>query len=322
MQINDIRKFLLTGQLTVPVAIVCFILLRFFSGINQFEYNHWKIWVIHLFIAIILLQINHVFTIIRERTMLPAVVYLLIIGTNPNLLTNIVAAGIALGFTLCLVCSFSSYQKDSPVNLFDISLILAVCCLFWAPLILFLPLFWYAAYRFQSLSKKSFAASLLGLFIVALFLFAYSVYGGGGIQAMKDYLPFSSYRFFLISFEDWTLVEIIRVFYTGGLVLVSFIYLTNQIYKEKIRNRAILYFLYVAIVVIGITFILFEGSKEELASLITVASSIVIAHYFTLSQNKFTYYTMLFSFIFYITTYFLLIHHDELMIYIPWIDLI
>ena len=320
MQQRDrIRRALSTGYLSVPIAIGCFVLLRLFSGIDLLTFDSLAVMIIQITIALLLLQTNYTFTIIQERTMLPAIVYLLLAGTNPLVFSDWVSNIMALGFLLCLNSILSSFrEKQSSIYLFNITFLLTIGSLIWVPLLLFIPLFWFGAYYLQSLSLRSFTASLLGVFVVILVLFSYFVFcEGDGWKALLDSLRFS------FAFDPDILVDS-RVIYTGILTLFALLHLSIPTNTEKIKNRIFLNFLCLSVLVCGIILLFFDenGEKTKLISFSYVALAIIIAHYFTSHKSKISFYILIFSFVFYVATYLLDVYHIDLTAYIPsWISL-
>ncbi len=321
MQIQQIQKTFVTGRIIIPLIIVVVILLRLHSGIALLSFGNAMALLVHISVALLLLQVNYTYTVIRDRSMLPAVFYLLLTGTDAQLFTNLTASLISLSILLCFFCVFSSYQRgNAQVDALDISLLLTVGSIFWWPSILFLPVFWLALFQFQSLNFKSFIATLIGVLVVLVFVFAWSVYQGD-IHFLDENIRSYSDSFFPIRFRTWTPVEIVRISYTGLLIILSFAYLMHNIFKEKIRTRTILYFIYSFILVTGLAAILSEQNKQILFAIAGVPVSMALAHYFTLAKNRFTGYLLLISIVFYIGAYFCE-HYLEYLLQISWIDLI
>lgn len=318
MSIERVQKKLTTGLFVIPTCILLTFLIRIHSGINLLDPANIAVLLIQIAISLAFLRVNHAFSVIRARTILPAVVYLLIACTDARSFTDLNSAIASICFLLALVCSFSSYQcKESQTNLFNVTLLLAGGSLLWMPLILLLPVFWWIFIHFHALSMKSIIASFLGLFVVSLCIASYSVY--------KDDLSVihtisSSYSDFLpLKFRVWDTLEIIRVCFTGVLILFSFLHFQKKLYAEKIKTRAFLYVLYTFIFILAVCLIFSDTGSNEIISILHLVLALLIAHYFTLSQSKFTSYVVLISIFFYVIMYFC-IHYQYLFDKLKWTD--
>lgn len=318
MSIEQLQKKLITGPFVLPVCILATILLRIHSGVDLLNPTHLILLLLQITIPVLLLRVNHIFTIVRSRTILPAFLYLLLAGTDIRLFSDLKGCILSICFLLALLCSFSSYQrKDAQPNLFNLSLLIAIGSLLWAPFIMMLPLFWGVSAYFQALNAKSMTASFLALLVFSLFIFTYGVYRGdlavlqNSWQALGDFFP--------LRFRSWETTEMIRIGYSGTLILISFLYFKQRSYAEKIKNRSFLYVLFFFILILFICLLFSNSGTNEILSILHLASAFVLAHYFTLSQSKLTSYIMLISILFYVIMYFCM-HYQYLFDEIKWID--
>lgn len=318
MTIEQVQKRLTVGLSGVLISVLLVVLLRIHSGVDLLDLNNASVLTLQIIVALSLLQVNHTFSIIRNRSVLPAITYLMIVGTDSRFFTDLTSCIVTICFLLIFICCFLSYQrKDAQAQLFNITLLIAGGSILWAPMILFIPLFWLIFARFQALNLRSFTASLLAVCIVASFVFAYCVYredwtiATGLLPEAGEFLP--------LRIRLWDTIEIVRLSFTSLLILLSFVHFQQKSYTEKIRIRAFLYFLYFFILVSGFCLAFTGSDKNELLSILSLASSIVIAHYLTLSQNKFTAYVLLSCIFFYIISYFWM-HYEYLFTQIKWID--
>lgn len=317
MFIERFQKNLINGRLVIPTCLLLVVLLRLHSGMEWLNPVHLSVLLFQLLIALLLLPIDHVHSIMRSRTILPPVIYLMIVGTSPQFFTDITSVVVSFCFLLVFTCSFASYQQKKSQGLsLNVGILLSACSLLWAPAILFLPFFWLVFFWYQSLNLRSFIASLLGIAVVALFLFSYALYRDD-LQIALRLLP-SIRDVFPFDYKVWSLTEIIRAVYTILLVLFSFVYFVQRTYNENIKSRTILYSLYCFILAGTILMLVSGTDKTVFFSLLSLPSSMVIAHYFCLSKNKFTAYTLLISILFYLAFYFVCFY--EILDSPAWID--
>jgi hypothetical protein len=298
-----LQRNIVSGRLILPAVILLVIALRIHSGIDMSSPVNISILLMHIGAALLLLQINHSFTVIRRRTQLPAVLFLITTGTNTHFFTDLSASIIALTVALCILCAIASCQGPSaPRRMFDISMLLLAATFFWPPSILLLPVFWLAFMQFKSFSWKCFLASLFSLLIVLLLVFALHVWNGTFDPEMR-FLP--DFNILLqADFSAWERTEILRALYTGMLVLVSLGHLLNNLFFDKIKTRRILYFLYAFCLVAALCTIFFSPGKYHFLSMAYLSASFVNSRIFTLSGKKRTAYLLLFSILLYVGTYF------------------
>lgn len=300
----ELQKKIINSRLSIPLTILLIIGLRLHAGVDLLSPVHVAVLLIHIGIAFSLFFMNHSFNIIRRKTMIPSIFFLLTTGTNEYYFTNLTASLITLLIMLCLMCTFASYRNpDSQRYLFNISIFLSAGSLLWLPAIFFLPLFWLSFIQFKAFNGKSFLASLLGILLVFLFVFTWAVYEGNPENILQK---LSVYRnLFPVNLDTWSPIEIVRALYIAALSIISLIYLMRNLYSEKIKSQTILFHLYIFFVVTMISAIFFFSEKYILCSMLYLFASLIVSYMFTLFHKKLVACLLLFSFLFYICTFFI-----------------
>ncbi len=302
MNLKQIHTTLISGRFTVIIFIILVIVMRLITHPDLSNVSFWGALLLQVGIAIALLQVNYAYTIIRSRTMLPAIFYLLIIGAYPLLYTEWKGSLAAAGTLICLVFLFESYQKpDSQKNALNIGLVLSLCSLVCPPLLCLLPLFWYGFYRFQSLNFKTFFASILGVMTVSLFAFIWYVY----IEKIESFVSvFSDYRYlfglhsFSLSIQDIVVYSFVSIlFFMSGIN----IFLSGL--SEKIRTGTYLKFLYLMSVCLAILLVFQSEIKASWILLVYIPVTFMISHFFTISTRKITSWTLIVFILFFIGMY-------------------
>ncbi|MDR1369347.1 MAG: DUF6427 family protein, partial [Dysgonamonadaceae bacterium] len=175
MNLKRIHNALISGRFTIIIFIILVFVMRLLTRPDLGSIAFWVAFLTQIGISISLLHVNHVYTIVRGRTMLPTVFFLLMSGTSPLFYTEWKGSVIAAGVLVCLICLFASYQKpNSQLNALNIGLILTLCSFVWPPVWFLFPLFWYGFYEFQCLNIKTFFASIIGIITVYLFAFVWA----------------------------------------------------------------------------------------------------------------------------------------------------
>ncbi len=303
MSVRSIQKSLIEGRFTVFVSILIFLVLRF--AITPDRWNDEKIWgttLVQIGVSLVLLQINHVFTVIRSRTFLPVLFYLLFTGTNPSLYSELTGSIVAFCVVLCLIFLFASYQEpQSQIQSLNVSLVLTLGSFLWSPVLLFFPLFWYGFYRFRSFNARVFFAGLTGIFIIYLFVFAWSLYRNDWTVFLSR-LPHWNEMWISgipsLCQKEWIIAGFLFILYvvSGTNLFLSGI-------SEKIRTVSFLSYLYI-IVFVGFVFLLLQSEWKETWALIVYAPlSFVLAHFFTLSTKKITAYLLIVCMLFFLGMY-------------------
>ncbi|MDR0543192.1 MAG: DUF6427 family protein [Dysgonamonadaceae bacterium] len=284
MDIRKIHKSFITDRSSLIVVLFLFLVIRIPLTGEGTPLEFWSSAFIQTGIALFLLYLTQIFGIIRQKTLLPAFFYLLLAGTNPLFFYDLRGSVSAFIVTLCLLFLFNSYQNPlSQRNALNISLILTLGSFNWLPLFLFFPLFWYGMYRFKSLNIRTFFASLTGILLVCLFWFAWCVYENNlsiFLQALPDWSDLTDIQIFSPNIREGVVILFLFL-----LFVLSGIRIFMAGVSEKIQAMNILSYLYLlACVVFAFFFIQNQWSKEWLL-ILHIPLSLLIAHYFTLSNK-------------------------------------
>jgi len=302
MNIEKIHKQLLTSKLLLFIILFAFIALRLYSiGVQFDNLSFWACLLIQIGIAFFLLQLNHIFNIIQERTFLPALFFLLFTGCNPVFYNDLKGSVAALCLVLSYYFLFNSYQKpESQINAMNISILLVLGSLLWTPLLFFFPVFWIGFYRFQCFNGRVFFANLTGFVIVYLFIFAWSVFQGDRnifLSLLPDFnWLLTPYKFSFNILEGITYGFIIFVYILVGIYLF-FIYIS-----EKVWTIAALSYLYLSAFFSFIFLFARSEYKSSLGLICFVPVAILAGHFFSRSNKKGVRYLLLLFILFFIGT--------------------
>ncbi|MDR2621926.1 MAG: hypothetical protein LBC48_05010 [Dysgonamonadaceae bacterium] len=294
MKISNIHKAFVSNWVVFIACILAFLVFRLQEDWSNPNFG--VITLIQVGIALFLLQLNNIFSIIRHRTLLPALFYLLLAGCNPVSNLDWKSGLVVLLMMVNYLFLFHAYQKpNSQLNALNISLILVLGSFLRPQLLLFFPVFWFGFYWFRSFNLRVFLASLIGIIIVYLIIFAWSIYQDDW-QMFLLYLPKPEEIFFVYepNLSNYELVNL-------GTVLFVYIFAGYNLYvsgiSERIRTVSLLKYMYIfSFLILFMAFVQPEyRSFWELIAYISIA--MVLAHYFTLT-NKLSIKILMLIFIF------------------------
>lgn len=302
MIIKKIHQAFLAGIFPLASFIIFFIFIRF---LGKCEWNDPIVWItvgIQLCIALSLLYLTQTFSIIRERSFLPAIFYLLLIGTNTDSYLNWAGSLYVLGVLICFYLLFQAYQNPVSQSIsFGISAVLTLGSLKWPLLILLVPVFWYGFVRFRSFNLKVVFAGIIGILFVHLLFFSGFVYTDN-LSGWKEISisNFSAFRIYLFNLE-------LRDSLILSYMLVLFILSGTNIYiagiSEKIKTITILSYLFVFAVFVSIFLMLFNQSENEWINILYLPFSLVVSHFFTLIWRKWTFWLLIFTILFFLAMF-------------------
>ena len=235
--------------------------------------------------AFLVAQINNRFTIIRTRTFLPILIYLLLICTWNQ--THMMI-GSHLGLTLFIFALFyfftMSRDRKASEQAFMGSLLISVSSILINPLIFIIPVCWIGFTMFQSLSLRTFLASIFGT-IIPWILYTSVLYL---IHPDFDFSTLINIYYSIdLSLSTFSPPEMIYTVSMGIILIISLIgmYSVSNSDAIKTRNKLnFLLFLFVSLIVISF---IFSNQIKSFLPFIALVYALLISHPLTLKQNNF-----------------------------------
>lgn len=174
--------------------------------------------------------------LIRERTRMPVLIFMLFVSTN----TMAFAFQEVSVVLLCLVFMVrelvQSYQlPEATGRFFNAGVLIGIAGLFMPQVFWFIPLLWLGMYQFRSLTLKSWLASLVGLFIIYWFVFAWCLW-------KHDYSIFTSLFATWADFHFFSMTASFQYYQIGFLIIlllliVSLVQLKMDAFNNSVRVR-------------------------------------------------------------------------------------
>lgn len=306
MRSNRFQNRITTGRFTLPVAIfisvVCWILSAILlpnAEVQKSSYPLWEmfcnlcipIWgnrlfsfILYSIIGYFLIELNNAFAIIRMRASVQTAIYFLLISVCPSL--HILYAGdvAAITFLIALFFLFKSYQQSRPAGtVFQAFVFIGIGSLLLPQLMLFVPIFWIGAYSFQSLTPKSFFASLIGWSVPYWFLLGYAYLNGQMDIFYQPFIELTTFHPFQFDFQSW---ELATIGYLFVLYIASSGHCLVTGYEDKIRTRSYLHFL----IFLNFCIFVYIGLQPTLVlhllPLLLIGISILTGHLFVLTNSR------------------------------------
>ena len=253
--------------------------------------------------AFLLHRANYALMLIREKTLLPFLFFILLISTNPDFFP---LKSTSLG-VFCLIFAvyqlFTSYHDpESMGKAYNAALLIGVGSLLWIHILWFLPLFWYGMYRFRSLNVRTFMASFLGVSTVYWFVLGWCVW-------QKDFSPFiipftSLFKIHFLQIKG-TFIDWIGLIYVALITIIASINILAHEYEDNLRTRQFLSFVIVLAIWSFVLFFIYEQSSEEYLEMACVPSSILMAHFCTVVHNRYIFWLFHFTVLLFIALLFI-----------------
>jgi hypothetical protein len=207
-------------------------------------------------------KINDSEMLIRERTRLPFMFFLLFFSTHAGLPPVSAATAVILCFVFLLGELFRTYQKpEATVSFFNVGAYLGFASLFVPQMLFFAPAIWLGMYNFRSLEAKSFLATLTGILTIYWILLAWCLWTRDFSFYAEWFNDLIRIRFFpvasLLQYHRWALMEILI------LTLISCFQVKRESFYNNVRPRMMLSLL-INISLMLVLMILLYGDRTDI----------------------------------------------------------
>lgn len=258
--------------------------IQAYAGANTF-FSQLLVLAIVVFNAFLVSQLNTRFTIIRTRTFLPVLIFLLLSSSwfDTHILNEshiiLTLGNLSLFYFLRMV-----RNRNSSEEAFMGTFIIACGSIILNPFIFIIPVCWIGFMFFQSFSLRTFLASILGALAPwVLYLAVYlAITGNIDFHHILNVTPS-----FSINALQTPLPKLI---YAGGLIIImgiSLVGLSSLTIGDSIQTKNKLNFLILLLFSISILGLLFQSQATMLLPLLALCYSLLISHPLTLRLNNF-----------------------------------
>jgi hypothetical protein len=260
-----------------------------FSSLYQSNIPFWGALLINyaavMIICFQLLYINAIFSFVRERTFLPAYLFLFIVYALPDLHIIQPVFISAIFILIALSRIFSSFDKKKDIsNAFDAGFFTGLASLFYPGAILLVFLIPASLYTLKNkVGWREYVASFLGLLLPALYTFSYYF-------IFSDLSKFIDIYTNTIVQREETILHLLPVqIYFVYLILITIIssfFILGRYDEQKISTRRffkILFFYFCT----SLLLLILPSVSYELLVILTIPLTFLITNYLTFMRRRF-----------------------------------
>lgn len=243
-------------------------------------------YVVMMVMAFYILHINSKFIIIKQRSYLPALFFILI--SSAFIPVQRINPAIFAGFFVVLATDhlFSIYQKTNPLDsLFRAGISLGIASLIYAPAVVFYLILFIGLTILRSFNIKEWFVSLLGILLPWGFWILYLFWFDFEFSSIFKILSSN-----LITQTQSSIDEMIPIFFTAAISLpslIAIIYMLPSMGNQKISVRKYQFILLWFIVLCIAAFIIIPTCSYEISYLVAIPLSLQLTNYFTSARSKF-----------------------------------
>ncbi len=243
--------------------------------------------------AFLLHNANYALALVRERTLLPMLLYLLFISTNNDLLPF---TSTSLG-SFCLVLAIyqlmSAYHDPKATrNMFNAAALIAIGSLLWIHILWFIPVLWIGMYNFRCLSIQTFLSSLIGIITVYWILLGISVWFD--TPELID-IPFGELgNIHFLDVKEVNMSSWIGIATLVTLTVLSALNIVAHGNEDLLRTRQYLSFLTLLAIFSFALYFLYEQNSEEFLQTTIIPAALLIGHFFAVRRGRWICYLFYF----------------------------
>ena len=241
---------------------------------------------VYAVIGYFLIELNNQFGIIRMRASMQTAIYFLLVTACPEM--HLLYAGdiAALAFLISIYFLFKSYQQSRAAGyLFYSFLFIGAGSILFPQLTVLSVLWLFEAYRSQALTPRSFCGALLGWMLPYWMLFGHAFFYNEMELFYRPFIELTTFGdvFNLQILQTW---ELAVLGYLLVLFIVSAVHCIAAGFEDKIRTRAYLQFLIDLTIFLFLLIAIQPNYCSDLLPLLMISCSILIGHFFVLTNSK------------------------------------
>lgn len=235
--------------------------------------------------AFLLAQINNKFTVIRTRTFLPILVFLILMGTwNETHLVN----GSHVSLTLFIISLFSlfsiSRNRNASEQAFVGSFLISISSILINPLIFVIPVYWIGFSLFQSLSLKTFLGSVMGAITPWVLYLSLNFIINPHFDVLQAFILNPN---FILDISTYSLPDLVYSGLLSIIMIISIAGLYSNTQSDAIDTRNKLNFLVFLLISLCVLCFIFINQFVSFLPIIALVYALLFSHPLTLKQNNF-----------------------------------
>ena len=275
------------SRLTLPITALYGILMWTAEGL--FTNNRWLQFVLFVISTYLLIELNNKNALIRTYSRMVSCSFIVMtlasFGLSESVGGNILQLCVIAFYTLLFNC----YQdRKSAGFTFYAFIFIGIASLVFVQTLFFVPFLWIIMmFNIQSLSIRTFCASILGL-IVPYWGLGFYYFIEGNIQDMGNhFIELTQFGTFA-QFMNISTGKILTFVYVATIALIGSIHFIRNSYKDKIRIR-MLFNLFITMDLLSAIFIILQPQHYDfLIRMMIINTCPLIGHYITLTKTWIT----------------------------------
>ena len=239
-----------------------------------------------LLCAFLLIQLNTKHILIKYRTYLPPLFFIIISSSFLPLQRINPAVFAAIFLILALDNILSSYDSKRPIDrYFKASFLVGIASLFYFAAIFYVLLVFISIIILRPSGVREWFVSLLGFIAPWFFLFFYHYFFHDNVSAIPNLITSAGATIDIKRF--YGILFTIFYSYSGLLVIITLLYLLNSLSTQKISHRKYhSIFIWFFLISVAVAF-LSPFSSIEITYLGAIPTAFIFSHFFTFSRNRF-----------------------------------
>ena len=236
--------------------------------------------------ALIMLQLNNRYNIIRIRTMLPAPLFILIVSGFSDLHTMHPVYFAAFFVLLAIYRLFSAFDEVKPYSpAFDSGFFLGVASLFYFNVFLLFPAFLIGLGVLSREPKwREFFVSTVGFFLPFIFAFSY-VFVLGKVPEFLETLKLNTFS--PVGNFKSNLPVLVYLGFLLVLILLGTLKIVQQYDAKKVSTRKYFIVLFLVFLFMIFSFILIPATSLEIFLIAAIPVTFLLANFFVFLKSRF-----------------------------------
>ena len=248
-----------------------------------------------LFSTFLMMELNNTNALIRIFSRMVSCSYMALTTMATFLFVSMRAASVALCIVGSYICLFRCYQdRRSQGWVFYAFLCLGLSSIVWVQVLYYVPIVWILMHtRLQATSFRNYVSSIFGLILPNLMALGVILYQGEWHTLTRHFGELSA----LGSIANYGLLSA-NQFITGAWILlcalIGTVHYLHKRHSDSIRTR-MLYSFFIQMNTLSIIFLCLQPQHfDALLGIIIASTAPLIAHFFALTNTKFTNFTFKF----------------------------
>lgn len=271
----------------LPTAAIVSVLLQLTGGLPTPA--EWVSLACFALTCYLMVELSNGNSLLRVRSRMVTSTFIVLSGAAGCLFGTVNEALLQLFAVIAVFVLFTTYQDSaSPGRTFYAFVALGVAGLLFVPTLYYVPVIWILmGLRLQSLSLRTWTASLLGVLTPCWLVFAWLFYQQD-LQLLADHFALSGHWTFPPVYASVGVWQWVALLFTLMLAATGAIHFWTHSYEDKIRIRH-LYGFFTTITVVTTVFIaLLPNYFGQLMRLLLITASPLTAHFFAHTSSRLT----------------------------------